>query len=227
MRQLNLNPISTGWRGGQDGQIITSIIRKPHVQRLRRLSPTSFNPSPTTCIQHFDSSNGKLLKACLVLFYCHRRLNSMTVPCFIFQVVQVVASGVLGHWWWLLGLARRTGHESAAMLNLWFRYAVMPCYASNSKTMIIHKFYHKYHPKETDKIDVLFDVSYIFVVFWIHFLYQVGQGLLRHVFRRSGPTVLSSQRVQQALMQRTSWTRTKLMRLLVLPTDMDDQLEYF
>jgi len=116
VRQLNLNPLSTGWRGGQDGQIITSIIRKPHVQRLRRLSPTSFNPSPTTCIQHFDSSNGKLLKACLVLFDCHRRLNSMTVPCFIFQVVQVVASGVLGHWWWLLGLARRTGHESAAML---------------------------------------------------------------------------------------------------------------
>lgn len=162
--------------GGQDGQIITLIIRKPHVQRIRRLSPTSFNPSPTRlppCIQHFDSSNGKLLKACLVLFDCHTRLNWMTVPCFIIQVVQVVASGVLGHWWWLLGLARRTGHESAAMLydSWWFRYAVMPCYASNSKsTMIIHEFYHKYHPKETDKIDVLFDVSYILVVSWISFL---------------------------------------------------------
>ncbi len=51
-------------------------------------------------------------KACLVLFVFHRRLNWMTVTCFIFQVVQVVASGVLGNGCWLLGLARRTGHET-------------------------------------------------------------------------------------------------------------------
>ena len=103
------------WGGGQDGQIITLTIRKQHLHKTRRLSPTSFNPSPTrlpSCIQHFDSSNGKLLKACLVLFVFHRRLNWMTVPCFIFQVVQVVASGVLGNGCWLLGLARRTGHET-------------------------------------------------------------------------------------------------------------------
>ena len=78
-----------------------------------------------------------------------------------------------------------------------------------------------------DKIDTLFHASYINLLLLNSFLISVRIGFGETCYRRPGPTVLSSQSVQQVLMQRTSWTRTKLMRLSVSPTDkdMDDQLE--